>query len=229
MLWLKKIILVVPLFLACWGMLSPTAPQAATLDAVISVDNLFNFFLGDGTGSNLRNIGQGNDWQSPSLFTGVNLQPGDFIYVAGWDNGGVQMFLAQFSLPGGTLLTNTSDWYAYRSSNPNPGNTTPTPIIGNSQIQGDITDANANATWSTPADLGVNDGSSPQWGNQWTSAISASAHFIWHPDGDATDGNYVLFRSENPVYDPVPIPSALPLFGSGLLLLGGWRAGRKFF
>jgi hypothetical protein len=222
MIRLRKIVLVVALFLACWGMLAPTAPQAATLDAVISVDNIFDFYLGDSTGSNLRNIGHGNNWQSPSPFTGVNLQPGDYIYVAGRDSGGgPQMFLAQFSLPGGTLLTNTSDWYAYWSINANPGDA----VLPTAQIQGDI----GAATWSTPADLGVNDGSSPTWGNQWTSAISASAHFIWHPDGDATDVNYVLFRSKEAVSFPVPIPSALPLFGSGLLLLGGWRAGRRFF
>ena len=74
--------------MAGWGLLGPTAPQAATLDAVIAVDNIFNFFLGDSTGSNLRYIGQGNDWFNPLSLTEIACQPGDFIYVAGWDDGG---------------------------------------------------------------------------------------------------------------------------------------------
>lgn len=206
MIRLRKIIFVVSLFLACWGLLAPTAPQAATLDAVIAVDNAFNFFLGDSTGSNLRYIGQGNNWFNPLSLTGIACQPGDFIYVAGWDDGGAQMFLAQFSLPGGTLLTNTSDWYSYQSSNPHPGNINI--VLPISQIQGDI----AAATWSTPADLGPNDGSSLIWTP--TGGIAASARHIWHTGGDLTDLNYVLFRSKDPVSPPIPkssVPTVLLL------------------
>jgi hypothetical protein len=201
MIYLRKIILVVFLFLACWGVLRPTAPQAATLDAVITVDNIFNFFLGDSTGSNLRYIGQGNNWFNPLSLTEIACQPGDYIYVAGWDDGGAQMFLAQFSLFSGTLLTNTPDWYCYQSSNPNPGNINI--VLPISQIQGDI----AAATWTTPADLGPNDSSSAIWTP--SGGVDTSARHIWHPGGDLTDPNYVLFRSKDPVCAPIQKPLAL--------------------
>lgn len=219
MIRIRNIALVGFMLLACWGLLAPAATRADTLNGTISVDNVFNFFLGDSTGSNLRFIGLGGDWQSPVTFTDVACQPGDYIYVAGWDQGGPQMFLAQFTLAGGTLLTNTSDWLSYQSSNSNPGGSVE---LATSQIQGDIVEA----TWGAPVDLGVNL-SHPTWGT--LSAIDSTARFIWHA-GYIEDPYYVLFRSKDIVCEasPVPIPSALPLFGSGLLLLGVWGAGRKF-
>ncbi len=222
---LKKLAGAVFMFLSCWGLLAPAAPQAASLDAMIVVDNAFNFFLGDLTGSNLRFIGSGTDWQHPQPITDVVCQPGDYLYVAGWDLGGPQMFLAQFTLPGGTLLTNTGDWLAYQSTNPNPQSLGST-LLSLSQIEGDIAAANLAAAWTTPADLGFNDGSSGIWGGP-LAGIDTAAHFIWHPGDNLTDANYVLFRSAEAVC-PIPIPAALPLFGSGLVLVGAWRARRTF-
>lgn len=219
--WLRKLFVVGIMSLACWGLLAPAGAQAGTVDAVITADNAFNYFLGDGTGSNLRFIGGRNDWPNPLSFTGTVCQGGDYIYVAAWDQGGPQMFIGQYTLSsGGTLLTNTSDWLSYKSTNNQPSGAGP---IATTQIQGDI----AAATWAAPADLGP-DGTGP-WGN--FGSIDNNARFIWH-DGwieGVDDTKYVLFRSKDVVCTaaPTPIPAALPLFGTGLVLLGAWQAGRR--
>ena len=198
MIYVRKIILVVFVFLACWGVLAPTAPQAATIDAVITVDNIFNFFLGDSTGSNLRYIGQGDNWYNPLSLTEIACQPGDFIYVAGWDDSGTQMFLAQFSLPGGTLLTNTPIGTVTRAV---------TPTLA--RLSAHLSDSRRHRRCHLDhtSRLGPNDSSSPIWPP--SGGIDASARHIWHPGGDLTDPNYVLFRSKDPVCPPIQKPLAL--------------------
>jgi len=88
-------------------------------------------------------VGSPPNWQVPvsSTFTPAAT---DRIYVVAWNDGGQQMWMGNFNLPGGqTLLSNTTDWQWAAGSGANPGPQGDVPSITT------LTSDSQNANWQT--------------------------------------------------------------------------------
>ena len=205
--------------------------SAATIGATLTADNSYGLYYGEADGSGLTFVGrneQGIDrsvpdttrpippsscsgfgWSCPEAWE-FNADPGDRIYVIAWDWGGPQSWIGEFQTPDGLLLSNASDW-EYTIGGPNPG------WYGDVPSLTDLTNQIASATWSTPRSLGSN---GTRWGR--IPDISGSAEFIW--SNSANDGNYMIFRTQEPVSpEPVPEPSSM----LGLLAFGAFGAASQ--
>ena len=206
---------------------SATSAQAAQITATLTADNHYGLYYRQANGDGLTFVGrnelgsyddEGNyNWAVPEQFN-FNVNAGDYLYVLAWDTALAQSWIGEFQLPNGSsLVSNTSDWEYFVSSEDNPafsgGNL---PSIGT--VATDIT----NATWSTPQ------ASAPQGTDPWNiiPGISSSAQFVWHDtlkDSSSSDDNYVIFRTKNSVITPKNVPepsSVLGLLAVGVLSYG---------
>jgi hypothetical protein len=200
--------------------------QATTITAHITADNHYGLYFGDATGSNLKFVGRnetgpddalsGYNWSLPETYT-FNTSVGDYLYVAVWDDGGPQMWTADFSWDNDIapeLVTDASNWQFIQGGTNLPG-TSSVPVTI-SAMQSYI----GSASWANiGASLAYNSG---PWGN--IAGVDDSASFIW---GTLTDGPdaYQIFRTKNPV--PAPEPATMLLFGTGLAGLIGILRKKK--
>ena len=220
-------------FLLAAGVLMAQGPaRADTVSAIIAADNHFTFYVGDATGSTLTCIGRNmygadngevNNWQIAITFSGVTVQPGQYLYVAAWNEDGPQMWVGEFTTSGGAkLYSNTSDWVFTVGSGANPG------VDGDldyKTVKQDI----ATGVWATPqVQADFLDDNMPWTGGIDTFDSSTQAKYLWHDtfdEGSSSQPTYAIFRTTAPV-SQAPVPSTMLLLGSGLAGLGLLR-GKK--
>jgi hypothetical protein len=228
--------ILIGLLLAAGVLMAQGPARADTISAIIAADNHFTFYVGDATGSDLTYIGRnmygdgddnGYNWQQAVTFTNVTVKPGQYLYVAAWDDGAPHMWVGEFTLPDGTkLYSNTSDWVSKVGSGDNPG------------IDGDLVYSTVKldiqaAGWTRPeVQEDFTSGIWPQVdGGVHTFDPDTLAKYLWHDDFDdsASNDHYAIFRTAAPVTH-IPVPSTVLLLGSGLaglgLLRGKWSLGK---
>lgn len=210
------------LALAATTSIGAKSAQAAQITATLTADNHYGLYYGQANGDGLTFVGRNElgssgapgafNWSLPEQFN-FNVDAGDYLYALAWDTALTQSWIGEFQLPNGSsLLSNTSDWEYFVSSEDNPafsgGNL---PSIGT--VASDI----SSATWATPQ------ASAPQGSDPWgiIPGISSSAQFVWHDtlvDNSSSDNHYVIFRTRNSVVPPEAVPEPASVFG--LLAIG---------
>jgi hypothetical protein len=186
-----------------------TSAQAATLNLTLAVDNAYSVYLSTSDAVLGSLIGSGSDWKSPDgFFTPLSANTTYFIHVIGTNvgtpgDGNPDAFIGSFNIIGGgytfsnggtSLLTDTSHWRAIEASD--------------------------NTTWTTP--ISAPQSFAANGGGIWNSArpgpepgIDALAQWIWsNPD----NGQFADFSTT--ITATTPLPAALPLFGTGLAVIG---------
>lgn len=231
---MKKTILTI-LALAAVVMSYGSQKAEASVTATLTADNHYGLYYGALDGTGLTFIGRNEvgtpgstpgtlNWEEPESYI-FDAPGGNYLYLLAWDDEQQQMIIGDFILPDASVIhTNSVDWLYYVSTNPNPGPSGAVPSLGT--VAADI----SGATWSIP---GADANALSTWGS--ISGIDPSANFIWHDTFDinsSSDGNYVIFRSANPIPDvpaasPVPEPASMILFGVGSGLLGFIRNKKK--
>jgi hypothetical protein len=197
-----------------------TTAGADLVTATLTADNHYGLYYGDGQG-NVTFVGRNElgtpgtpgdyNWSLPEQWK-FNVTPGEYIYVAAWNETQWKALIGQFVLPSTTILTDSTNWQVYRVT-PSPPLTVdgydpaPTPsemfqYIGNANTAG----------WGSITDS-QSQGSYP-WG-VIIPGIDSNAKWIWGSAmyGD-NDSEYQIFRTQVPA---VPIPAAVWLLGSGLV------------
>jgi hypothetical protein len=218
---MKKVIIFCVLSLFVGALTVQATPYTYT--STVTADNHYAIYTGNsnfinyiGTNESGSSGAPGTyNWSNPENFT-FDVNPGDYIYVAGWsDNSTAQGWIGQFVSGTGTILSNATDWQVFLTFNDiNDGGMAPTV----NQFQNDI----AGASWSTITNT-MDNGASP-WGT--IGAINPNADWIW---GSAMEpgsgyGEYQVFRTQV-APAPVPEPATMTLLGIGLL--GAGLASRK--
>ena len=181
------------------------ARGANFVEAVITADNRYGLYHGRSDGSELTLVGGGDgNWATTETWT-FTPDPDDHLFVLAWDEGGPQMWIAEFTLPTGhTVLSNTTDWQFSVTGEPNPGPAGPLPPLSTV-----IVDISRNS-WQVPL-------VSRPHGDGWSdfgsfSDISLSAFMVWHDtfDTSTSDDSYVIFRTVQPLRE-LPEPATLSL------------------
>jgi hypothetical protein len=222
--------ILIGLLLAVGVLMAQGPARADTISAIIAADNHFTFYVGDATGSTLTYIGRnmygagndnGDNWQQAVTFSGVTVQPGQYLYVVAWNLDGPQMWIGEFTKSDGTkLYSNTTDWVYKVGSGLNPGDDGD---LVYSTVQKDI----APGVWAQPQ---VQDNFQD---NVWGGAIDTFdpetlAKYLWHDtfdEGSSSQSSYAIFRTAAPVTH-TPVPPTVLLLGSGLVGLGLLRGKR---
>lgn len=190
------------------GLVAPSHAQLVT--ASVTVDNVYALY--SGTPSALTLIGSNGDWRTAENYS-FNASPGSFVYVAGWDQSGIQGFQGVAAGPGGIFRTNLTDWVAaVVTASVLPGWTTAgsvAPPIGALQT------ALSSAAWLPLL------ASRPHAAGPWGSVVNDPlTQWVWRDDidGGTTDGSLVVFRTAS-VVTAVPEPSSalMMLVGAGLM------------
>jgi hypothetical protein len=183
----------------------------ATVSAAFTADNHYGLYVGNEDGSQLTLVGrnesgpagsQGSyNWSYPETFE-FDAPAGSHLFLVAWDSGLWQMAAGQFTVDGGqTIGTNAMAWEVMTSSHANPGDTGPLPDLGTLAAEIQAGSFQAPQAVAPP-------GTSP-WGR--IPGLSDSAQFIW-PDTfaqtSASDGNYVIFRTTEPIDAPQDPPES---------------------
>ncbi|HRD94869.1 MAG TPA: PEP-CTERM sorting domain-containing protein [Rubrivivax sp.] len=207
------------LFLLAGGAVAPALGQNANLS--VTVDNVYAAYFG--SPASLTFLGGDGSWNTAESYT-FSAVAGSFVYVAAWDQGGLQGFQGVASGPAGTFRTNLTDWVATvvpASSLPGWSSAgTAAPNVGSLQT------ALAGASWQVLLESRSH-GAAP-----WGGVVSDSAtQWVWSDsiEGGTTDGKLVVFRTASPVVSAIPEPSTslMMLVGLGVTgLLVRRRLGR---
>ncbi len=209
--------------------------EAVTIAGTITADNHYALYYGAENGSGLTFVGRNEkgtahipdsklpvpcsgsfNWSCPEAWE-FSVNPGDHLYVVAWNDGIVaQSWIGEFRRSfGETILSNTNDWdYTIAKTRKNPGEFGD-PLLENVAV--DIAGATADADWATPH------ASAPQGSDPWGTipGISSSARFVWHDTLESpstSDNNYVIFRTKEPVPEPLTILGSVTVLGVGALL-----------
>lgn len=175
--------------------------SAANSSAMLTADDEFWLYSGNATGSSLQYIGTGSSWTTLSSFS-FDANPGDYLYVMARDVwGSPHAWQGKFTVPVGTVYTDTASWVATAV-----GSTT----VNQTVISG--------AIW-TAVTTELPNGSGP-WG---AIVPDANAKWIWNSDVYAGDTT-VLFRTASVVAVPEPETYAMLLAGLGVV---GWLGRRR--
>ncbi len=216
--------------LAVLGLLGTANATLITMNATLTADNHYALYYGNETGTALTFVGRnevgsrgssgGSNWTDPENFT-FDVASDGYIYLAGWSDWAVaQGWIGQFLSNTNSILTNTSDWEVYLTYS-DLNSTSPAPTVGGLGVE--IGNANL-AGWASVSNY-IDNGSAP-W--RTIAGISSDADWIW---GSALKpgsnyGEYQLFRTKAETA-PVPEPSTMLLFGTGLAGLIGARFRKK--
>ena len=184
---------------ALMALASVGSAGATTLDAHLTADNVFSYYLSTDDSVAGTLIGSGNSWPTTYDFIGSALAPGvtHYIHVTGTDLGAPAALIGSFSLSDG----------GFKFDN------------GSNVLQTNVTDWKVSATgygsgYSPPVSLGAN-GAGP-WG--FHAGISADALNVWSPDLCGSCTRY--FSATITPTVAVPEPEQFALLAVGLLALG---------
>ena len=175
---------------------------SVTVTATITADNHYGLYFGEADGTDLTIVGRNEkqaggdpgayDWSLPETFT-FDVSANAYVYVVAWDYGSPQMWIGEFDLFGGEVVTsNLTDWEYMTGTGPNPG------VSGDVPPVDELIQAIRGATWATPAASATQP--SPQWGV--IPGISSSAEFVWQDtfgSGSTSAGTYAIFRTKAPI------------------------------
>ena len=198
---------------------------AIPITATLTADNHYALYSGNEQGISFVGANESGWYGNPGTYNwseaetfDLDVALGDYIYVAAWSDDRVaQGLLGQFVFDSGSILTNTSGWEAYLTSNDlDDGDAPPSA----SEIESEI----STAEWS-PITHSVSHGAGP-W--KFIDGINNDAQWIWGSEllSGSNYGEYQVFRSEigdAPAHTPVP--ATMLLLSSGLIGLVG--LGRK--
>lgn len=185
--------------------------HAQVVNVSVTVDNVYALYSGVPSSLTLR--GSNADWTTVESYS-FSAAAGSFVYVAGWDQGGIQGFQGIASGPGGTYRTNLTDWVAaFVPASQLPGwspNGTVAPSVGSLQT------ALTAASWQ-PILASVPHSAAP-----WGAKVSdPGTLWIWSDsiESGATDGGLVVFRTAGAIVSEIPEPSTglLMLLGAGAM------------
>lgn len=216
--------------LAFAGTASASVAGSSTVTATLTADNHYALFVGNGDGSALSLIGRNEagelgspgayNWSLPETWT-FDVNPGQFIYVMAWDDGGNQGWIGNFTWGGNQLISNTTDWVSTVAPGANPGMDSPLPTLAT------LTGYISTATWTTPG------ASAPNGTWPWFTVPGVGAtNWIWHDTlgaNSASDSHFALFRTTAPVVAAVPEASTYAMMGMGVFMVFGAirRASRQ--
>lgn len=189
--------------LALAGIATVGSAQATTLSWNVNVDNDFTAYLSTNDSAAGSQIATGDDWRVTYSGSDSSLVANQdyYLHVKATNEFNVAGFLGDFSLSG---------------SDHSFGNTNLTSITTDA-----VNWASGNA-WGnyndTTTSIAANGAGA--WGGAFTGGVDNSAEWIW---GATTGNNQDIYFSIEIDSSPVPVPSAVWLFGSGLVGFIGMR------
>lgn len=188
--------------LALVGLIATGTTQATTLTGNFNVDNSFQAYLSTNDSVAGNFITSGSNWQVTNSISDNSLTAGTdyFLHVVATNIDNVAGFIGEFNLSG----TDHS--------------------FGFANTQHAVTNAIWNvsdAGWGGGTAATVIDGhGAAPWGDAFIGGITDSADWVW---GDTTGSNQDMYFSLAINSSPVPVPSAVWLFGTGLIGFIGMR------
>ena len=215
-------------------------------DMHLTVDNQFDVYFGNSTGTTGSSVGGGNSWSTEYHFTATGQAPTDYLYVAtASDQSVAQGFIGEFTnvTTGAQTVTGDSVWEvfpagAYAATNPYWPNPWPMSLMPiQAEVDTAIAYAEANNLWVTPVGASGYDNdpttSIAPYGMEWGITypnMPSHAQWIWHDSGNGDPPNnstwprplYGFNHDEFLIFrvaGAVPAPGTAGILGFGGLLL----------
>ena len=185
--------------------------QAQSVNVSLTVDNAYALYSGVPSALTLR--GSNADWTTVESYS-FSEAAGSYVYVAGWDFGGIQGFQGVAAGSGGTYRTNLTDWVAaFVPASQLPGWSPTGPAV---PTLASLQTALTAASWQPILS------SVPHSAGPWGGRVSdPGTLWIWSDSIEAgnTSNGLVVFRTAGTIVSEIPEPSTglLMLLGAGAM------------